>query len=47
MPFALKVPLQSAYYLVCEPHAKTRPAVAAFRDWVIAEAAKEAASAAT
>lgn len=41
MPFELKVPLDSAYYLVCEPHAKTRPAVAAFRDWLIAEAAKE------
>ena len=41
MPFDLKVPLDSAYYLVCEPHAKTRPAVAAFRDWLIAEAAKE------
>ena len=43
MPFALRVPLQSAYYLVCEPHAKTRPAVAAFRDWLIAEAVKDAA----
>lgn len=43
MPFALRVPLQSAYYLVCEPHAKTRPAVAAFRDWLIAEATKDAA----
>lgn len=41
MPFDLKVPLASAYYLVCEPHAKTRPAVAAFRDWLIAEAAKD------
>jgi LysR family glycine cleavage system transcriptional activator len=41
MPFDLKVPLTSAYYLVCEPHAKTRPAVAAFRDWLIAEAAKD------
>jgi LysR family glycine cleavage system transcriptional activator len=41
MPFELKVPLDSAYYLVCEPHAKTRPAVAAFRDWLIAEAAKD------
>ena len=42
MPFDLKVTLASAYYLVCEPHAKTRPAVAAFRDWLIAEAAKGA-----
>ncbi len=44
MPFDLKVTLASAYYLVCEPHAKTRPAVAAFRDWLIAEAAKDAAN---
>lgn len=44
MPFDLKVPLPSAYYLVCEPHAKTRPAVAAFRDWLIAEAAKASTS---
>ena len=41
MPFDLKVPLDSAYYLECAPHAKTRPAVAAFRDWLIAEAAKD------
>lgn len=44
MPFDLKVKLESAYYLVCEPHAKTRPAVAAFRDWLIAEAAKDTAA---
>lgn len=43
MPFDLRVPLESAYYLVCEPHAKTRPAVAAFSDWLIAEAAKDLA----
>ena len=41
MRFELKVPLTSASSLVCEPHAKTRPAVAAFRDWLIAEAAKD------
>lgn len=41
MPFDLKVPLDSAYYLVCEEHAVTRPAVAAFRNWLIAEAAKD------
>ncbi len=44
MPFSLKVPLPSAYYLVSEPHARTRPAVAAFRDWLIAEAAKDPAN---
>ncbi|MGA0114031.1 MAG: transcriptional regulator GcvA [Burkholderiales bacterium] len=41
MPFDLKVPLTSAYYMVCEEHAVTRPAVAAFRNWLIAEAAKD------
>ncbi len=45
MPFDLKVTLASAYYLVCESHAKTRPAVAAFRDWLIAEAAKDVSAA--
>jgi LysR family glycine cleavage system transcriptional activator len=44
MPFDLRVPLPSAYYLVSEPHARTRPAVAAFRDWLIAEAAKDPAN---
>ncbi len=43
MPFDLKVPLESAYYMVSEEHAATRPAVAAFRDWMIAEAAKDTA----
>ncbi len=43
MPFDLKVPLVSAYYMVCEEHAKTRPAVAAFRNWLIDEAAKDSA----
>ncbi|MGE0558839.1 MAG: transcriptional regulator GcvA [Burkholderiales bacterium] len=43
MPFDLKVPLTSAYYMVCEEHAVTRPAVAAFRNWLIAEAAKDSA----
>lgn len=43
MPFDLKVPLTSAYYMVSEEHAVTRPAVAAFRNWLIAEAAKDSA----
>ncbi len=37
-PFALRVPLASAYYLVCG-EAAGRPAVKAFRDWLLAEAA--------
>jgi LysR family glycine cleavage system transcriptional activator len=40
-PFALRVPLQSAYYLVCTDTAMTRPAVAAFREWLLSEAARE------
>ena len=40
-PFALRVPLASAYYLVCSAEAARRPAVAAFRDWLLGEAARE------
>jgi LysR family glycine cleavage system transcriptional activator len=40
-PFALRVPLQSAYYLVCAESAVGRPGVAEFRKWLLAEAAKE------
>ncbi len=42
-PFELRVPLASAYYLACEESAATRPAVAAFNNWLIEEAAREAA----
>jgi LysR family glycine cleavage system transcriptional activator len=42
-PFPLRVPLQSAYYLVCTDTAMTRPAVAAFREWLLSEAAREEA----
>jgi len=41
-PFALRVPLASAYYLVCSVEAAKRPAVAAFREWLLGEAAREA-----
>jgi len=40
-PFSLRVPLQSSYYLVCTESAATRKDVAAFREWLLAEAAKE------
>jgi LysR family glycine cleavage system transcriptional activator len=40
LPFELQVPLQSAYYLVCSETAELRPAVVAFRDWLLAEAAQ-------
>jgi LysR family glycine cleavage system transcriptional activator len=44
-PFALRVPLQSAYYLVCAESAVARPGVAEFRKWLLAEAAKESENA--
>jgi LysR family glycine cleavage system transcriptional activator len=40
-PFALRAPLPSAYYLVCAESAVARPSVKAFREWLLAEAAKE------
>jgi LysR family glycine cleavage system transcriptional activator len=43
MPFELQVALPSAYYLVCNETVLLRPAVVAFRDWLLAEAAQEAA----
>jgi len=39
-PFELHVPLASAYYLVCQDTASTRPAVTLFRDWLLDEAAR-------
>jgi len=44
-PFALRVPLASAYYLVSSEDSASRPAVAAFRKWLLAEAAKETGTA--
>lgn len=40
-PFALRVPLISAYYLVCNQASEGLPQVAAFREWLLAEAARE------
>lgn len=37
-PFDLSLPAGFAYYVVCPPRALTRPAVKAFRDWLIDEA---------
>ena len=42
MPFELQAPLRSAYYLACSNSAALRPAVASFRDWLLAEAAQQA-----
>jgi LysR family glycine cleavage system transcriptional activator len=44
-PFRLRVPLVSAYYLVSREESAARPAVAAFREWLLAEAAKESETA--
>lgn len=44
-PFALRVPLASAYWLVSTEAAVTRPAVRAFREWLLAEAARDAVEA--
>lgn len=43
LPFELQVPLKSAYYLVCPESSTESPAVTAFRDWLLTEAAQEAA----
>jgi DNA-binding transcriptional LysR family regulator len=40
-PFALRVPLESAYYLVCSDAAATRSAVSSFRAWLLEAAARE------
>jgi LysR family glycine cleavage system transcriptional activator len=37
-PFEQAIPVDYAYYVVCPEAAADRPKVAAFRDWVIAEA---------
>jgi len=43
-PFELHVPLASAYYLVCQESAASRPAVLLFRDWLLEEATRETRS---
>lgn len=40
-PFALRVPIVSAYYVVSNKEHAARPAAAAFRDWLLAEAARD------
>ncbi|MFB3150470.1 MAG: LysR substrate-binding domain-containing protein, partial [Alphaproteobacteria bacterium] len=37
-PFEPTIPLDYAYYLVCLESAAERPKVAAFRQWIMAEA---------
>ena len=40
-PLALRLPLASAYYLVCSSERGDRSEVVAFRDWILQEAARE------
>jgi len=40
-PFALSLPIDLAYYVVAPPKALQKPKVKAFRDWLMAEAARE------
>jgi LysR family glycine cleavage system transcriptional activator len=47
MPFPLRVPLESAYYLVSNDESLARPAAATFREWLLAEAARDATPAAS
>ncbi len=44
LPFELRVPLSSAYYLVCEEPAVLRPTVTAFRGWLLSESRLSAAA---
>jgi len=37
-PFALSLPAEQAYYLVCPETTAERPKIVAFRDWLLAEA---------
>jgi LysR family transcriptional regulator, glycine cleavage system transcriptional activator len=41
MPFALSLPMEPAYYLVCPHRIYDHPRVAAFRDWLFAQARQE------
>jgi LysR family transcriptional regulator, glycine cleavage system transcriptional activator len=41
VPFDLRVPLASSYFLVCHESASARPAVALFREWLLEEATRD------
>jgi len=40
-PFELTLPTEFAYYIVCPEARANRPKIVAFRDWLLAEAARE------
>jgi LysR family glycine cleavage system transcriptional activator len=44
-PFALSLPTEYAYYLVCPEHTAEHPKIAAFREWLLAEAGSESSTA--
>ncbi|MCH7930192.1 MAG: hypothetical protein IIA01_06790, partial [Proteobacteria bacterium] len=39
-PFDISLPAEYAYYVVCPEATAERPKIAAFREWVLAEAAR-------
>jgi LysR family transcriptional regulator, glycine cleavage system transcriptional activator len=41
-PFAAALPLSRTYWIVCPKAAAKLPKIAAFRDWLLAEAADDA-----
>lgn len=43
-PFRLSLPAENAYWVVCPPAAAMRPKIAAFREWLLREAAAEPAA---
>lgn len=44
-PFTLSLPTEYAYYLVCPQNTAEQPKIAAFRDWLLDEARREASAA--
>ena len=44
-PFALSLPTEYAYYLVCPQDRAEQPKIAAFRDWLLGEARSESSAA--
>lgn len=41
-PFQTTLPLKNTYWIVCPKAAAAQPKIAAFRDWLLAEAAADA-----
>ncbi len=43
-PFAISLPAEYAYYIVYRQAAARQPSLVAFRDWLLAEAERDAAT---